>query len=217
MVIFRKIKTGNTLEIVIVLLVLLVTAIASQEYQLHITYNNGQSFDGVFYYRVAYQFSEGMKASSEAPFVYRVGTPFLVAVFFKDNLLVGFKVINIIANVLAVTIFVFWLRLFLNDWRIRTLLVVLFITQWHGPVRFTYYDPTYTDPWLFVFLLTGLIAIQKIKSRPSLLAVGLLGLVSFIGVIFREVVLIIPMALAFIMNPIPLGQEMPFSSSIKAP
>jgi hypothetical protein len=92
--------------------------------------------------------------------------------------------------------------------------VVLFITQWHGPVRFTYYDPTYTDPWLFVFLLIGLIAIQKIKSRPGLLAVGILGLISFIGVIFREVVLIIPIALAFSMNPIPLGQEMLFSSSI---
>jgi hypothetical protein len=214
MAIFRKIKTGNTLEILIILSVLLVTGIASQVYQLHITYNNGQSFDGVFYYRVAYQFSKGMKASSEAPFVYRIGTPFLVAVFFKDNLLYGFKVINIIANVLAVILFVFWLRLFLNDWRIRTLLVVLFITQWHGPVRFTYYDPTYTDPWLFVFLLIGLIAIQKIKSRPGLLAVGILGLISFIGVIFREVVLIIPIALAFSMNPIPLGQEMLFSSSI---
>ncbi|MBE3145071.1 MAG: hypothetical protein IMZ61_14305, partial [Planctomycetes bacterium] len=43
--------------------------------------------------------------------------------------------------------------------------------------------------------------------RNFQLGIGLLGLVSFIGVVFREVVLIIPIALAFITNPIPLLQE----------
>jgi hypothetical protein len=90
----------------------------------------------------------------------------------------------------------------MNDWRIRVLLVTLFITQWHGPVRFTYFDPTYTDPWMFVFLLIGLIAIQRIKSKPSFLAVAGLGLISFVGVLFREIVLILPLALAFITNPL---------------
>jgi len=209
-----KEKRGNTFEVLIILAVLLATNIASQVYQLHITYNNGQSFDGVYYDTVAYQLSVGMQPSSDAPFVYRLGTPFLVSLFYKDHLLFGFKVINIIANVLGVILLMVWLRLYLNDWRIRTLLVVLFITQWHGPVRFTYYDPTYTDPWLFVFLLIGLIGMQKIKDRPGLIAVGLLGLVSFIGVIFREVVLIIPIALAFISNPLPLWQDKPIAEPL---
>jgi len=217
MAVVSKVKNRSSLEMVIILSVFLVTNIASQVFQLHITYNNGQSFDGVFYYRVAYQFSKGVKPSSEAPFVYRLGTPFLVSVFFKNDLLFGFKPINITANLLSTILLIFWLRLYLSDWRIRTLLAVLFITQWHGPIRFTYYDPAFTDPWLFVFLLIGLIGIQKIKVlsenskdsvvKSSLIGVGLLGLVSFIGVVFREVVLIIPIALVFITNPIPLLQE----------
>ena len=240
MAIVSKVKNRGSLEMVIILSVFLVTNIASQVFQLHITFNNGQSFDGVFYYRVAYQFSKGIKPSSEAPFVYRLGTPFLVSVFFKNDLLFGFKPVNITANLLSTILLVFWLRLHLHDWRIRTLLVALFITQWHGPVRFTYYDPAFTDPWLFVFLLIGLIGIQKIKglsdnsvnvespgfgdvsvrirasrahipksgsSPRSLIGIGWLGVVSLIGVVFREVVLIVPLALAFITNPIPLLQE----------
>jgi len=199
----RLLKNKKFLELALVLMVFLVTNIASQVFQLHITLNNGQSFDGVFYYRVAHQFSKGLKASSEAPFVYRIGTPFLVALFFKNNLLFGFKAVNIIANLITVLLFTVWLRLHLDDWRIRTLLATLFITQWHGPVRFTYYDPTYTDPWLFVFLLIGLITIQYIKLKPGILILVWLGLVTFIGVLFREIVMILPIALAFITNPIP--------------
>ena len=86
-----RLRNQQWLEIGIVFLIFLVTNIASQVYQPQITYNNGQSFDGVFYYRVAYQLSNGLKASSEAPFVYRIGTPFLVGLFFKNDLLAGLK------------------------------------------------------------------------------------------------------------------------------
>jgi hypothetical protein len=192
----------GSLEFILVLVFFLVTNVASQVYQHPISYNNGQSFDGVFYYRVAYQFSKGLEVSSEGPFVYRLGTPFLVALFFKNDLLFGFKAVNIVANLLATLLLTLWLRLYLNDWRIRTLLVMLFITQWHGPIRFTYYDPTYTDPCLFVFLLIGLISIRRIKSNPTFLSIVYLGLISFVGVLFREIVLILPIALAFITNPL---------------
>jgi ABC-type glycerol-3-phosphate transport system permease component len=66
-----------------------------------------------------------MKPSSEALFVYRLGTPFLVSVFFKNDLLFGFKPVNITANLLSTILLVFWLRFHLSDWRIRTLLVIL--------------------------------------------------------------------------------------------
>ena len=190
-------------EFGLVLLIFLGTNIASQVFQSPITYNNGQSFDGIFYTRMAYQFTQGLKVSSEAPFVYRIGTPFLVSVFFKDHLLFGFKVVNILANLLATLLLTFWLRLYLSDWRVRVLLVGLFITQWHGPVRFTYYDGAYTDPWLFVFLLIGLIAIHRLKSKPGFGSVALLGFITFMGVLFREIVLILPIALFFVNNPLP--------------
>ena len=97
MTILRKDKKG-LLEISFILVVFLITIIASEIYQPHITLNRGQSFDGVYYFKVAYQFAQGLKIRSDGPFVYRIGTPFLVSVFFKNNLLLGFKVINIIAN-----------------------------------------------------------------------------------------------------------------------
>ena len=111
------------LEILIVLAVFLVTNLASQIFQPPITYNNGQSFDGVFYARMAYQISAGLPISTEAPFVYRIGTPFLVSIISKDHLVLGFKAANILANLLATLLFIFWLRFFLADWRIRALLV----------------------------------------------------------------------------------------------
>lgn len=195
------------LEILIIVCVFTITNIASQIFQLHITYNRGRSFDGIFYYQVAEQISNGEKPSSEAPFVYRIGTPLMVAYFFKHDLMNGFKVINIIGNVLSVILFALWLGLFLKEWRIRTILVVLFITQWHSPIRFTYFDPVYTDPWLFVLLLIGLIAIQRIKTKSNIFIVILLGLLSFVGVVFREMVLILPITLAFTTNPIPSFYE----------
>ena len=88
-------------------------------------------------------------------------------------------------------------------------------------MRFTYYDPTYVDPWWFVFLLAGLILIQRMKSlvdlmkvkgniknnREKILLVVGMGVVSFVGVIFREVALILPLAFVFITNPIPSLQQ----------
>src|SRR5258706_10373148 len=204
-------RKGGLLEIAIILVVFLITNVASEIYQPHITLNRGQSFDGVFYFKVAYQMAQGSKIKTDGPFVYRIGTPFLVSVFFAHDLLFGFKAINIIANLVATLLLIFWLRLFLPDWRIRSLLVILFIVTWHGPVRFTIYDPTYTDPWLFVFLLIGMIVIEHVKRlvesnpapagrRPwSRLRVSLLvvcvGLISFVGAIFREVVLALPVAM----------------------
>jgi len=203
----KVLKNKKTLELAIVLLVFLVVNLLSQVFQKHITLNDGRSWDGVFYYRVATQISNGHKISADAPFVYRIGTPFLVAEFFKGHILAGFKAVNIVANLIAVLLFVIWLRIYMDDWRIRVLLVTLFITQWHGPVRFTYFDPTYTDPWMYVFLLMGLIAIQRIKSKPGFLAVAGLGLITFVGVLFREILLILPLTLAFITNPLPAWND----------
>jgi hypothetical protein len=208
------------LDIAVVLSVFLVTCIASQILQPPITYNNGQSFDGVFYIRMAYQMSNSLPVSSEGPFVYRLGTPFLAGLFFPDHLLLGFRVVNVVANLISTLLFLFWLRFYLTDWRIRALLVTLYITAWHGVVRFTFYDPSYTDPWWFVFLLAGLIVMEQVRRlnaqlslpegqadpkarRVKVLLVAAMGAISFVGVIFREVALVLPLAFLFITNPFP--------------
>ncbi|MBM4310890.1 MAG: hypothetical protein FJ119_08090 [Deltaproteobacteria bacterium] len=106
---------------------------------------------------------------------------------------------------MVVLLFVFWLRLYLNLWITRTSLTACFLLMWHGPVRFVYYYPALTDPWLIVFLLAGLIGISKTQKNPTLTNICLIGLIVLIGIVFREVVLIIPICFLFATNPIPLS------------
>lgn len=194
------------IELVIILFIFVLINIISQTLQQPISLNNGQGWDGVIYFDVAEQFANHRLPNSQAPFVYRIGTPLLVSLLFKSDLLLGFKIVNIAGNLLTALLFVFWLRLYLNNLKTRVLLSTLFLVMWHGPVRFVYYYPAYSDPWVFVVLLTGLIGIQKTQTSPTILRICFIGLVTLVGVTFRKVVFIIPLAFLFSTNPfIPSG------------
>lgn len=188
------------IELSIILFLFVLINVLSHTLQHPISFNNGQGFDGVEYFKVAEQLANHRLPNANAPFVYRIGTPLIVSLFFGSDLLLGFKIINIAGNLLASVLFVFWLRLYLNDWKTRVLLETLFLVMWLGPVRFVYYYPAYVDPWLFVSLLAGLIGIQKTQANATVVRICLLGLVVFLGVIFREVVLVIPFAFLFSKN-----------------
>jgi hypothetical protein len=191
------------LELIIIVMAFIATNIATANFQQPITENNGRGFDGVYYFEVAQQFSDGLVPRSDAPFVYRLGTPFLASLVFRENLFISFKVVNILANFLSALLLALWLRLYLHNFWIRIILVILFITQWHGPTRFVYFYPVNSDAWLFVFLLLGLLGIHKFSNRLNSTAVTLLGSVSLVGAIFREVTLVVPIALLFSSNPLP--------------
>lgn len=199
-------EISNNMDFIVVITAFSLISLLSNSVQNSITLNKGKGWDGVTYYDVAEQLQEGNLPLGEAPFVYRIGTPFLVSLLFNsNNLLFGFKFINILANLIVITLLVFWFRIYIEEWKIRSFLVVLFITQWHGPVRFIYYYPVYVDSWLFVFLLAGLISIYKISIKPRLSNLIFLGIIVFIGTLFREVVIIIPIALLYALNPIKLN------------
>jgi len=191
----------NTIEIIIIIVVFIVVNLLSTAFQQPLSYHEGKGWDGVSYYGVAEQLSQGQLPEEQAPFVYRIGTPFLAALFFKHNLLLGFKVVNIIASIVAVALFVVWLRLYISNWKIRTLLVILFITQWHAPMRYAYFMPVETHSWLFVFLLAGLIVIHKAKTRRTPIVICTLCLITLVGVFFRETAILVPIALLFAANP----------------
>src|SRR3989338_2311054 len=184
----------NAIESVLVLATFIFVNAANAIFQKPITYNEGKGFDGMVYYQVAEFLSEGRPPRASAPFVYRIGTPALVALLFKGNLLWGFKVVNVLANALTTSLLVIWLRGYLRDWKIRLALVLLFLTQWHGPIRSVYYYPAYTDPWLFVFLLGGLILIRQYQQQPSIVQLFSLALMSLAGGVFRDASLVVPAA-----------------------
>jgi hypothetical protein len=204
---FKKISR-NTLEVLILVIAFLLVNVTSQIFQKPISLNKGRGWDGIVYYSVAEQFLKGQQPRAGAPFGYRIGTPLLVSLFFKEDLLLGFKMVNLLANGMAVFLLLFWLRLNLFAWEVRVILVLLFITQWHGPVRFVYFYPVYVDPWTFVFLLAGLIGIHKAIRKPGWPTLGFLGLVSLVGVLFREAMMVVPIALLFATNPIRYKSEL---------
>lgn len=191
----------HTREQLLTVGIFLLVNVASFLAQDRISHNSGKGWDGVVYYSVAEQFSRGQLPHASAPFVYRIGTPFLASLAPIDNLLDAFWIINILANAVTVFLLSAFFRMHLRDWKIRTLLLALFMFQWHGPVRFVFLYPAYVDSLFFAFLIAGLILLTKLKSRISVGAIILLAIIMFIGAAFREAVLLVALAAPFIENP----------------
>ena len=174
--------------------------------QKRISYHDGKGWEGVAYTQVAEQFALHKPIVAEAPMVYRVGTPFLVSKISPDNLLRGFEIVNLLANFVSLALLIVWLRLYLTNWKIRTALGLMFVLQWDTPTRWLWFYPAHTDPMLWVFLLGGLILLNRLQNlelhgSPRPLLIGLCAL-SFFGVLFREVAIIIPLVLLFLYNPL---------------
>jgi hypothetical protein len=189
-------------EIAIILVVFVATNVLSAAFQPQTTLNDGKGWDGVIYYSITEALVQRQTPSDGSSRLYRVGVPLLVAFFSPNDLLLGFKIVNILANAMAVILLAYWLQLYLRDWRIRTGLVIAFITQFHGWTRAVYYAPIHVDPWTFMLLLSGLIGIYHYKKDPSPIKLIFLIIVSVVGVLVREITLIIPLSLLFVDNPL---------------
>ena len=198
---------GRCAELLILAVGFLLVNLAGALFQKQITFNDGKGWEGIDYYEVAAQYTQGKwHVAAEAPMLYRIGTPFLASLLhrrvFPDDLFLCFRIVNAVANALTLVLLVLWLRRFLGDWRIRTALGLVFLLQWDAPTRWLYFYPAHTDPWMWVFLLASLLAVEGYREQPSssrMLRVAVLGAV---GVAFREVVLVVPVAFLFVRNPL---------------
>ena len=181
--------------------------VAGALFQKQIAYNGGKAWEGEFYYDVAEQYTHGKwRVASEAPLVYRIGTPFLASLLhrrlFPGDLFLCFKIVNATANALTLGLLILWLRGFVGDWRIRTVLGLIFLLQWDTPTRWLYFYPAHTDPWMWVFLLAGLLAVERYREQPDAGRMLLVAVLGAVGVAFREVVLVVPAAFLFARNPV---------------
>lgn len=189
-------------EIAIILIAFVATNILSAAFQPQTTFNDGKGWDGVIYYSITEALVQGQTPSDGSSRLYRVAVPLLVSFVSPSDLLLGFKIVNIIANTLTVILLAYWLQLYLRDWRIRTGLVIAFMTQFHGWTRAVYYTPIHVDPWTFLLLLAGLIGIYHYRKDPSPVKLIFLIIVSVVGVLIREITLVIPLSLLFVENPL---------------
>jgi hypothetical protein len=189
------------IEIAVCVAAFMLVTILSDHFQSRISLHDGKGWDGAFYYKTAEQVVNGESISGEGPYVFRVGLPILVAKVNKSDLLAGFKQVNLAANVLYLILFMAWLRLFLEDWKTRCLMVLLVLTQWHGPFRFISYYPATTDNAQFVFLLLGFLGVHMARTREIAGTIWVC-LAVFVGVFFRETIAVVGFAMPFLSNPI---------------
>lgn len=179
--------------------------LASGAFQERIGYHEGRGSDGAVYFGVAAQLSISVRPQAQAPFVYRLGTPWLASLLPGKDLIAHFEAVNTAANAISTALLLLWLGRYVGNARVRVLLVLAFVAQWHAPVRFTHFYPTLVEPWAIAFVLAGLLALERARVQPTALRVGSLALVSCVGVCFREVVLMVPLAFCFAGNPLPIG------------
>ena len=179
------------LEIGLVIALFALTNLISAFRQKQNTFDGGLAWERP-YYVMAGQFARHEPIATTAPYVYRVGTPFMVALLSPGDLFRGFRIVNTTGSFIASLLLVFWLKGYVKDWRTRVLLVTLFLIQWDAPPRYMYHSPVHVDAWYFVFALVGLLAIRRYQEHPSLPLLGGLIALSFVGTLFREIVMIVP-------------------------
>lgn len=201
---FRELSNRHRtiLEFLTIFLLFALINMGSQVFQKRVSNNDGMGWDGQGYYEIAEQFSKGQVPHVRKPLAYRIGVPFLVSLGPTDDILLNFKIVNIIANFLTVFFLMVWLKLYLKSSVLRIVLVTLFMIQYLGPVRFTYYYPALVDPWAFPFLSAGLILIHYLRRKPTVLMVVLLGVLCLVGVSCREIVGLLGITLLFVTNPL---------------
>jgi hypothetical protein len=181
----------------------LAVAAVSFLFQPQIAVNNGQGWDGRFYYRMAEEFVTGQPIVTEGPFVYRLFAPFAAAVLSPSDLMLGFEVVNAVAIVLTIVLMVAWFRLHLTSWTVRIVLMALFLTQWTGPVRAYFWYPVLSDYWLVPVLLAGLLVTDRLRRGGRLpVWLPILTFLTVVGVTMRESALLIAVAALFTYNPI---------------
>ena len=137
--------------------------------------------DGEQYHRMSWQFADGvLPLRAEAPFVYRLATPWLaarvdplvsrvvpawIARAVEDSAglkgVVPFYAVNIAATLGALVLLLAYLRCFVASPALRLLLVALWMAAWHAPARYVYFNPTNVEPLFFVAVLAGLLTIEK--------------------------------------------------------
>jgi hypothetical protein len=167
-------------------------------------------WDSDEYYWMTYNFATGQPIRASAPWVYRVGVPWLASIPSRFLLRGGYPyytlaypyyAINAAAALATVWLLIVWLRRFVESPAVRLVVVALFVAAWHGPVRFLYFYPMYVDPPFILFLLVGLLLIDLTRERPIAYAALLLTVVAVAGTLCRESMILIPLTFIVARSP----------------
>lgn len=178
----------NAKYILFAIILSVITIAISHLLQPEISFNNGLGWDGVNYHQMAEQIANGEQVSTKAPFVSRVGLPYLVAKVYPDNIKSGFLYLNWFFSILNSILLALLLARFINRKWVIYLLVFMYITQWHGYHRFGTFYPVQVDPLAISLILASLLVL--LKRGITSLDIILLSVITLLGTFVREIVVI---------------------------
>lgn len=162
-------------------------------------------WDAVQYLMMAEQLAAGQVVAAEAPYVYRLGTPWIVATLWPGDPMRGFFLLNVACASAVGVALSLWLRQGIDRLGVRLGLVALYAAAWHGPVRYTHYNPAYVDPLFLLFVLAGLAVASSLARGVTPARIAALTALTIAGTVGRETMLLVPAAALFALNPLPLS------------
>jgi hypothetical protein len=160
------------------------------------------TWDAAQYYLVSSQLASGQVATAEAPYVYRLGLPWLAAQFWPSDPTRGFWVINVACGLAIAAALSLWLRFGVERLAVRLALVTLFAAAWHAPVRYVHFNSGYVDPPFLLLVLVGLLMLQTMPATARALQVAAFAALIAAGAFVRETMLMLPASAMLLGNPI---------------
>jgi hypothetical protein len=212
----RKVALRRT-DLLVASIIFLLLNLLFSRFQPQITYNNGLEWDGVYYAKITQDFANGLRPQTDLPAVNRIGVPFLASLLDGD-VVTSWRFLNFIANIFIFILLYAFLSLHFRQQWLRLILILAFLLPFHSLVRRVWWAPVSTDHWDKVFLIAGLIIMDRLKAHGwRVSSTIILSIVTFIGVFFREVVIVLPFAALFVHNPVNFDSERLRAHSITLP
>jgi hypothetical protein len=174
-----------------------------QHTQSPLTHRGGMGWDGEHYYKIAQQIVDGTPIVGARPLVYRIGTPALAAMLVNlgaaSDIMEAFFSVNIFFSFANIFVVYFIISRFVSP-SVALIGGILCPLHWINVARYTFFTPLWTDPGGLFFLYLGLAALIVLHQRRGALSL-ILTAITFIGVLFREFVMMLP--LLFLLTQLP--------------
>ena len=196
-------KNNHFLPILILIAASISIFVFFQQTQSPLSHRGGMGWDGGHYYALAEQIIDGEPITGARPLVYRIGAPALVAGLVKLGLTTdikeGFFFVNTSFAFASIFVIYFIISRFLDPW-IALTGGILFPMHWINAARHMFYTPLWSDPGGLFFLYLGLAFLIALHDRRQLLSFAL-TILTFLGMLFREFVLLLPILFVLTQYP----------------
>jgi hypothetical protein len=170
-------------------------------YQPQIAMGNGRGDDGVFYGLMAEQAAQGRPLQADAPFVYRIGTPWLVGQLSRWTPLSvdeAFRAVNLVGYfVLILLLYLLALRFCSPPY--AAFVCLLYSLPFYGYARVIFFYPVHVDTLWYILVLGALLLMLRSHCGPGTLA--LLVLLSVLATLVRETGIVIPLIFLLSRDP----------------